>query len=160
MENKKQSSVIPNTNYSICIDGTLINNKTGKVKKFTKDTNGYMKTQIWTNGEKKNITQHRILAEAFIPNPMSKKEINHKNGNKQDNRIENLEWCSRSENMTHCYRELGKAAFKPTKFVMNPSTGVVYSSVTEAASVLGISRSYLSNMLRGFQNNHTNLILL
>mgnify|MGYP003332646910 FL=1 len=67
MSNNKQSSQIPNTNYSICIDGTLINNKTNKIKKFTKDTNGYMKTQIWTNGVKKIIGDIEVI---FIGNVM------------------------------------------------------------------------------------------
>ena len=157
MSNNKQSSPILNTNYSICIDGTLINNKTNKIKKFTKDTNGYMKTQIWTNGVKKNILQHRILAQLFIPNPMDKKEINHKNGIKHDNRLENLEWCNRSENMFHCYDVLGKEAFKPIKKVIDKANGCIYDSVTDASKSLGISRSYLSGMLCGLKPNLTNL---
>jgi hypothetical protein len=160
MENKQRSKIIPNTNYSIYVDGTLINNKTGKVVKFSRDTDGYMRVKIYTNGKIKSVSQHRILAEAFIPNTMGKKEVNHKNGNKQDNRLENLEWSTRSENMIHCYRELGrKPKSTKTKFVMNPFTGVIYSSVTEAASALGISQGHLSKMLRGFHNNYTNLIL-
>ncbi len=156
---KEQRKTIPDTNYSICVDGTLINNKTGKVVKFHRDSDGYMITKIYTNGKAKGISQHRALAEAFISNTMGKKEVNHKNGNKQDNRLENLEWCSKSENMTHCYRELGRKPFTSAKFVMNPSTGVVYRSITEAALASGISQSHLYRMLTGCRNNYTNLIL-
>ena len=66
-------------------------------------TNGY-RTVVMGKGDKRYI--HRIVAEAFIPNPENKPEINHINGDKTDNRVENLEWVTPTENMEHA-KEIG-----------------------------------------------------
>lgn len=62
---------------------------------------GYLRMKLSNNGSSKRVMLHRIIAEAFINNPENKKVINHINGNKKDNRIENLEWCTQSYNCLH-----------------------------------------------------------
>lgn len=62
---------------------------------------GYYRCQIKYNGVDFCEFVHRLVAQAFIPNPENKKDVNHKNGNKLDNRVENLEWCTRQENRQH-----------------------------------------------------------
>lgn len=62
---------------------------------------GYLRMKLSNNGHSKRVMLHRIIAEAFINNPENKKVINHINGNKKDNRIENLEWCTQSYNCLH-----------------------------------------------------------
>ena len=65
---------------------------------------GYPKVTTFINKLKKSVFVHRLVAYAFIPNPENKECVNHINGVKTDNRIENLEWCTRSENDLHDYK--------------------------------------------------------
>ena len=67
---------------------------------------GYLVINLWLNRKQHTVSIHRLVAESFIPNPTNKPQVNHKNGDKTDNRVENLEWCSQSENMLHSYRVL------------------------------------------------------
>lgn len=64
---------------------------------------GYLTVELWDSYSRRSVKIHRLVAETFIENPSGLKEINHKNGDKADNRVENLEWCSRSENILHAY---------------------------------------------------------
>lgn len=64
---------------------------------------GYSRVELKIDGRSNSYRVHRLVAQAFIPNPEGKPEINHINGVKTDNRVENLEWCTRSENMLHAF---------------------------------------------------------
>ena len=156
MENK-QTAVIENSTYIIYSDGRLFNTKTSKFKKFTKGFNGYMRTQIWVNNKSKNFTQHRLLATYFIDNPSSKLQVNHINGVKHDNRLENLEWVTQSENAKHSFANGLQKVTKPNKKVIDVITGRIFDSVTLASEYFNVSRSHLSNMLIGRVKNNSNL---
>lgn len=71
-------------------------------------TNGYEKVDLWKDNKKKIFRVHRLVAQAFIENPNNYLEINHINGIKTDNRVENLEWCTAQQNTLHYYRQLKK----------------------------------------------------
>lgn len=70
---------------------------------LSKDHKGYMRVRIYIDGKRPTIKVHRAVAKAFIPNPENKPEVNHKDGNKENNRVDNLEWSTSCENTTHAY---------------------------------------------------------
>lgn len=77
-----------------------------KILRLIQASTGYTQINLF-NGSSKLFLVHRLVAEAFLPNPKGKPQVNHKNGIKNDNRVENLEWVTVSENGLHGYRELG-----------------------------------------------------
>ena len=83
--------------------GNVLNIKTKKYLKHQKTSDGYVRVELSNNGTSKKINVHKLVADSFIPNPNNKLFINHKNGIKNDNRITNLEWNTRSENSQHAY---------------------------------------------------------
>ena len=98
---------------------------------------GYVKVSIQVYGKPKSCFVHRLVAEAFVPNPEQKKFVNHKNGVKTDNRAENLEWCTTSENILHAYRN--KLNIHYSRKIKCIETGFVYPSIEEAAKQTGIN---------------------
>lgn len=83
--------------------------QTGRIKKLKTKTNkfGYVSVCLYKNSKKHFCSIHRLVANAFLSNPDNKPQVNHKNGNKADNRVENLEWTTSSENIQHKYSVLG-----------------------------------------------------
>lgn len=153
---KKQTAIILDK-YELFRCGKLVNIITQKEVKFYLSNNGYMRTTLYSKNKQTTITQHRILAQNFIPNPENKTQVNHKNGVKHDNRLENLEWATPQENTIHSFSAGLQKPTRPCKKVINTITKEIYESVTEASNCFKISRSHLSNILLNKKTNKLNL---
>lgn len=92
---------------------------------------GYHYVQLHTKGSYVHKIVHRLVAEAFIPNPMNLPQVNHKDGNKANNYTSNLEWCTASENEKHAYRE----GLKRKPYWMSEKVGALSNRGMEVAHI-------------------------
>ena len=104
-------------------------------------------------GRRKRQLVHRLVATAFIPNPLNLPQVNHKNGNGMDNRVENLEWVSNRENAVHA-RENGwtNPNYKAVQ-VKCRETGMVFKSSYDAAEFINDSKFHNSHRVKGIASN-------
>jgi len=125
--------------------------------------NGYLAIVLWKDGKYKMTYIHRLVTLTFIQNVNKLEQVNHKDGNKLNNRVDNLEWCSRSDNIKHAvkcglitkekiYDTINKMMEKVKKPVLQMKKGVViaeHESATRAERVLGHHSSNISACCRG-----------
>lgn len=116
--------------------------------------NGYLQFALNKDSKRKMAYVHIIVANTFIDNPFDLKTVNHKDGNKLNNSIENLEWNSYSENNTHSYRELQRSiadegATPKTVYIIDTVEKKLqyYSSITETSKVIGLSHTQINRYI-------------
>lgn len=147
--------------YQVSDDGQvrrLMSNGKTRILKPWKSYN-YYTLCLSKKCEKKTKAVHRLVAETFLGKPTEYREVNHKDGNKLNNRLENLEWVTQRENSLHAVDVLGIVPFgKPPKKVrcIDPVTGEVvaeYRSLLEASKAMGkVSvRASISLVCQGYQ---------
>lgn len=124
--------------------------------------NSYPAVKLCKMAKTKAFPIHRLLAIHFLSNPENKPDINHINGIKNDFRLENLEWCTHTENMRHAVksglivRPSGANAYTSKRIIDN-KTGEIYHSILEAATQNNIKLSTLRCYLAGHRKNKTTL---
>lgn len=148
-------------NYEIRPNGEVINTKTGRVLKPAKNNKGYLMVGLFKNGKQKYFLIHRLVAQAFIPNPENLPEVNHKDENPSNCRVENLEWCTHEYNLnygTHNER-ISKANIngKKSKPILqlrkDGSLVRVWPSGMEIQRQLHFYQTYISACCRGKYNH-------
>lgn len=90
--------------YDIKQDGSIVSHKTGKPIYEYVNPKGYHFVRLVIEGKKKTVLKHRVIANKFLPNPLRLPEVNHIDGDKSNNAVSNLEWCSRKHNVEHAVK--------------------------------------------------------
>lgn len=131
-----------------------IYNQNGSLKKYSCNKSGYPIVTFCVSNHKTSCSVHQIVAKQFIPNDDLKKyQVNHIDGDKQNNKIENLEWVTPSENMRHAVKTLGiefGSVGRRAIVANNKRTGdeIVFSSASEAMKSLRLNEAARVNIWR------------
>lgn len=139
----------------------VLKSHSGKILN-TSISRGYYRVPLNKDGVKKLFTVHRLVAMAFTLNAENLETVNHKDGNKLNNNVDNLEWMSSGDNTRHAHlngltKQGGKHQW--AKIVLDTETGIYYETLNEAASSKNINVSTLSNYLTGkIKTNRTSLM--
>ena len=149
--------------YMVSSLGRILSFKRSVEIRPFKQKNGYLAVSLHDGKTSHNELVHRLVAKAFVPNEKSMPEVNHINGDKTDNRAENLEWCTREQNMAHAAAtgllntakrmdhldNMTRIAAKSHKRPVIRSDGEYFDSVHDAARAIGASPSNVSAVCRG-----------
>jgi hypothetical protein len=167
--------IIKYPNYYVTEDGKVFSSTSNKYLKPSFDQQGYARVGLYVgNYRNKTIKIHRLVAETYLPNPMNKTDVNHINGIKSDNRLENLEWATRSENIKHAFKnglktistkqkerfgkmiksQLGEKNPAARKIV-NTETGEIFNTIKEVLPIIKIKRTTFQAMLNNQNPNKT-----
>lgn len=124
------------------------NNSKEKILKSNKNRGGYLKVDLHKEGKKKNYLIHRLVAQAFIDNPNNLPEVNHRNEDKTDNRVENIEYCNRKYNINFGTRT--EKTQKPIlQFTKEGKFVKKWDGIREVERELGFSHSHISKCCKG-----------
>ena len=143
-------------NYDVSDCGNVRNRRTGRVLRLQTNRSGYTSVSMMRpNGKPITVTVHRLVANAFVDNPLELRDVNHINGIKADNRVENLEWCSHSDNIIHA-QNLGlkkdEKAVRARHLATNEE--LLFRSTAEAARHFGSHRGNINGVLKGKYRHH------
>jgi hypothetical protein len=158
---------IPNTNdhYSISNQGLIKRNDSGVILKQGLNHKGYKTIQLSVYNKRKYLLVSRCVAMAFIPNPEGKAMVNHKDGNRINNCVSNLEWCTAKENQIHAFRVLGHwkgesapgCKLKEMDVIKCRTEYFITYSYREMAEMLCVTYQTIWHLMKGITWTHLNL---
>lgn len=143
--------------YEVSNKGNVRNVKTGRIKKPNNNGRGYLFVGLYKNGAEKKHYIHRLVAQAFIPNPNKLPEVNHKDEIRTNNKLDNLEWISHRDNSNYGKHNerISKSKCKPI-LQLDLKTGFIiayYPSVKEAGLSTGIYYDTITKAARGIKKS-------
>lgn len=130
---------------SISRNGTIKENRILKPNKVM----GYSQIVLYKNNKREYKKIHRLVAETFIPNLENKREVNHKDGNKTNNCVDNLEWVTTSENQLHSYYELKNNIKSVIQLSLNNEIIKEWESIAKVEQELKISNADICKCCKG-----------
>lgn len=140
-------------NILVSNEGDILSYKSGQWKELKKNNNGtgYFRVGV---GHSNPLYIHRLVAETYLYNddPINKREVNHIDGNKQNNKVTNLEWCTKSQNEKHAHK-LGLKEPKKCP-VMIVETGQKFKSQHECAKAINGDQRNISMCINGKRHSH------
>lgn len=138
--------------YQVSSFGRVKSFYTNRILKGSKHPQGYLTVTLCKDSTKYTKKIHRLVAQAFIPNPEHKSEINHIDEDKTNNSVNNLEWSTRKENINHGTRNERVSKIKSIPIIAtNLKTGKSreFYGTSECARQLDLNHSHITNVLKG-----------
>lgn len=146
--------------YRVSSTGRMRSIKRDKILTPKINWDKYHRIQLWRNGKNVYVSIHRVVAEAFLDKPDGCDVVNHKNGIKDDNRVENLEWVTQQENIIHSWENglskhklNGQSSRKVDQFTMENEYINTYASQREAERQTGVSNFSISACCRNISES-------
>lgn len=147
------------TPYYVTENGEVFRNN--KKMKPYKQTKGYLRIDVYVNGQRKVTPVHRMVMETFVPNPENLPQINHIDGDKSNNNVSNLEWCNQSKNIQHRLDVLKVGMDLNHKSTKIPANEILIlrwkkdigypMNIPEIAEKWGVRVDYLRKVIKGTQ---------
>ena len=152
METEEWKTIEEFPQYEISNTSLIRHKTTGYIRKPSPSKRGYPVVSMNKNGKQYLRTVHTLLAKAFIPNPDNKPQINHIDGNKWNNNLDNLEWVTSYENIMHARNtglHISDGDIPVSQYDLNENYIATYKSISEASRQTGANRNAIGFVAKG-----------